>query len=81
MSEQFFVNIFSTIKARDTTQTVLKSAWNEKNYCSNIDLKFNDAWKSHGALENDFFSPKGHTALKISVMQLSTSYFSKQINV
>ena len=49
MVEQFFVNIFLTIKARDTIQTVLESAWNEKNYCSNIDLQFNDVWKSHGA--------------------------------
>ena len=29
-------------------------------------------------LENDFFSPKGYPALKTSVMQLSTSYFSEQ---
>ena len=39
MAEKAFVNIFWTMEARDTIQTVLKSAWNEKNYCSNIDLK------------------------------------------
>ena len=50
----FFVNVFSTIKVRDTIQTVLESARNENKYSSNIDLKSNDAWKSHGALENDF---------------------------
>ena len=31
MAEQFFVDIFSTIKARDAFQTVLDSAWKEKN--------------------------------------------------
>ena len=39
----FFVNIFSTNKARDSIQTVLESAWNKNNYYSNIDLKLNYA--------------------------------------
>ena len=46
------------VKARDTNQTVLESAWNEKNYNSSIDLQFNTAWKSHGALKNDFLVPR-----------------------
>ena len=56
--EQCFMNNFFTIKARDTIQTVLENTSNEKNPYSNIDLKLNDAWKFHGALENDFLVPR-----------------------
>ena len=46
------------IKARDAIQIVLKSTSDEKNYYSDVDLKLNDALKSHGAFENDFLVPQ-----------------------
>ena len=52
------VNIFLTIKVKDTAQTVLKSSWNEENDYLNIDLKFVNAWKSHDGFKNEVFVPK-----------------------
>ena len=69
--EPFFVNTFLTFKAGDTIQTVLESSSQEKNYCSNIDLKFNDAWKSHGTLENVFQS-QGTYGFQISQLNCSS---------
>ena len=71
------MDVFSIIKARDTIQTVLEGRMLQRIeiITQTIDLKFNDARKSHGALENEFFSPKGHPGFKISVMQLSNPNF------
>ena len=47
------MNISLTITAGNTIQTVLESTV-ERNYNSNIDLKFTDTSKCHGALDSKF---------------------------
>ena len=73
----FFVTIVSTIKARDTIQTVLESIWDEK-YCWNIDLKV--PFKN---LRTKFYSIKIYaiTLLKFMLLLYHVSDFSHSDSV
>ena len=68
------MNISLTITAGNTIQTVLESTV-ERNYNSNIDPKFTDTWKSHGALDSKFLVQRD---LQPSKFQKCKSYINGQ---